>query len=190
MKPWLILVSGPPASGKTYVARCLAADLGWPCFAKDTFKEALFDALGGRDVETSRAYNQAAYLALFAVARELLTAGVSLLMESNYRVGQHEAPIAALQTATGCSVLQVHVDAPVPLLLARYLDRWHGGRRHPGHVDEENLAAVEAALRQGIYGPLEMAAPLIRVDTTDFAALDVAALVASVRGYVSALPPL
>jgi predicted ATPase len=42
----LVLVTGPPGSGKTTLAVPLARRLELPLIAKDTIKEALFDALG------------------------------------------------------------------------------------------------------------------------------------------------
>ena len=44
----LVLVTGPPASGKTTLAQPLAHHLGLPLLGKDTIKEALFDTLGTR----------------------------------------------------------------------------------------------------------------------------------------------
>jgi ATP-dependent protease Clp ATPase subunit len=50
----VVFVSGPPASGKTYVADLLAAHLSLPLIAKDRIKETLFDALGTGDTAWSR----------------------------------------------------------------------------------------------------------------------------------------
>jgi molybdopterin-guanine dinucleotide biosynthesis protein len=49
----LVLVTGPPASGKTTLARPLASYLGLPLLGKDTIKEALFDALGTGAVDVA-----------------------------------------------------------------------------------------------------------------------------------------
>lgn len=41
----VVLITGPPASGKTTLARNLAERLNLPVLAKDRIKETLFDAL-------------------------------------------------------------------------------------------------------------------------------------------------
>ena len=65
-----VVVSGPPASGKTTLARAIAPALGLPLVAKDTIKEALMSVLPVPDVETSRAIGTASVAALLAVAAE------------------------------------------------------------------------------------------------------------------------
>ena len=46
-KPLLIIVNGLPGTGKTTLARRLAADLGLPTFSRDGLYETLYDALEG-----------------------------------------------------------------------------------------------------------------------------------------------
>jgi predicted kinase len=48
--PLLVVVHGPPAAGKTTIAREIAERLRLPLIAKDTIKEALFDGLGAGDL--------------------------------------------------------------------------------------------------------------------------------------------
>jgi predicted kinase len=45
----IVVVCGPPASGKTTLARAIADDLRLPLLSKDAVKEVLFDALGSGD---------------------------------------------------------------------------------------------------------------------------------------------
>ena len=71
-----VVVSGPPASGKTTLARAIAPALGLPLIAKDTIKQALMSVLPVPDIETSRLVGTASVAALYAVAAE--TAGAVL----------------------------------------------------------------------------------------------------------------
>ena len=58
--PRFIVVSGLPASGKSTLARALAAALDLPLLDKDVFLEALFDSEGIGDTARRRALSQAA----------------------------------------------------------------------------------------------------------------------------------
>jgi adenylate kinase family enzyme len=49
----LVVVTGPPAAGKTTIGRELSSQLRLPLISKDTIKEALFDELGFGDLEWS-----------------------------------------------------------------------------------------------------------------------------------------
>jgi energy-coupling factor transporter ATP-binding protein EcfA2 len=65
-----VVVSGPPGSGKTTLARAIAPALGLPLIAKDTIKQALMTVLPVPDIETSRLIGTASVAALLAVAAE------------------------------------------------------------------------------------------------------------------------
>ncbi len=59
--PLLVVVTGPPAAGKTTIAREIARRLHLPLIAKDTIKEALFDGLGTGDLAWSQRLGTATY---------------------------------------------------------------------------------------------------------------------------------
>ena len=54
--PLVVIITGPPASGKSMLGRELARRLALPLLSKDLFKEVLFDQLGWSDREWSPAH--------------------------------------------------------------------------------------------------------------------------------------
>jgi predicted kinase len=162
--PLVVVVTGPPAAGKTTIARGIAERLRLPLIAKDTIKEALFDGLGASDVEWSQRLGAATYLVLDALVGESVRMGASLVLEANFARGEAEAQLAALPAR----FVQVHCSAPLDLLLERYGER----RRHPGHVDAERIEALRDAVESGRHDPLELPGETIRLDTSAEVNLD------------------
>lgn len=138
--PLLVVVTGPPAAGKTTIAHELAERLRLPLIAKDTIKEALFDGLGTGDLAWSRRLGEATYLTMLAIAEESVAAGAGLVLEANFIRGG-ESGLAALPAR----FLQIHCSAPLEVLLDRYAAR----ERHPGHVDGERIDALRDAVETG-----------------------------------------
>lgn len=157
--PLLVIVTGPPAAGKTTIARALAARLRLALIAKDTIKEALFDGLGSGDLAWSQRLGTGTCLALLALTEESVAAGASLVLEANFvRGGEIETRLAALPAR----FLQIHCSAPLEVLLARYAGR----ERHPGHVDAERIEALRDAVATARHDPLDLPGKLVRLDTS------------------------
>ena len=95
-KSFLVIVSGPPCTGKSTVAERLARDLELPLLSKDRIKEPLFDALGWSDRAWSRKLGAAALDILFMLAETELTAHRSFLLEGNFRPSQANAEFRRL----------------------------------------------------------------------------------------------
>jgi predicted kinase len=168
--PLLVVVTGPPAAGKTTIAHELAERLRLPLIAKDTIKEALFDGLGTGDLAWSRRLGEATYLTMLAIAEESVAAGAGLVLEANFIRGG-ESRLAALPAR----FLQIHCSAPLEVLLDRYAAR----ERHPGHVDGERIDALRDAVETGRHEPLDLPGHLIRIETTH--AVDIDAIAGLVR---------
>jgi predicted kinase len=134
--PGVFLVMGLPATGKTTLARALARALQLPLLSKDAVKEPLLDVLGAPDRAASRVLSDASFAVLFALADEQLALTGSVVLEGNFRRGEHEPALQGLLARHGpMSCTQVLCRAPEPLRQQRLLARAADRTRHPGHRD-------------------------------------------------------
>jgi predicted kinase len=150
MSAHLILVTGAPGSGKSTLAARLVARYGCVLLDKDTIKEALFDVLGTGDARWSRSLSDASFAVQFALAAPLLARGQSLLLEGNFRPGEHEPPLGRLLAARPAACAQILVSAAAEVRAARLAARTHDAGRHAGHAD------VAANAHAAASGPLAL----------------------------------
>jgi predicted kinase len=170
-----VLVSGPPASGKTTVSRPLAAALGYALLTKDDIKEALFTAMQGPagDLAFSRRIGAAAMEALWAIAPNC----PRVVLEANFRTGStHErAKVAALAG----KIVEVHCRLPLEEASRRFARRAREKRHHPAHALQE-ISLEQLAEYAEPFGM----SPVIEVNTG--APVDVSGLADQIRSILEA----
>jgi predicted kinase len=181
--PALVIVTGPPAAGKTALARRLAADAGLLLISRDALKEALFDALGASDLAWSRRLGGASYELLYVVLESALRAGCACLAESNFDAQFATPRLRALMGRLPFRPLQIALRADPAALALRMRARVESGERHPGHHDRHELGALDPATLRDSIPPVDIGGELLVVDTTDFGAVDYGGLLARVLAH-------
>ena len=172
-RPRLILITGLPCTGKTFIGRQIAAHFSLPYLHKDGIKELLFDTLGWSDRAWSKKMGAASYSLLFYFAETLLAAGQSFILESNFSAERDGLTLGALQERYGFRAVEIQCVADGEVLVERFRQRWEAGERHPGHVDPETYDELRLTLLPGRLPRLGLEGEYLEVDTTDFEKVEV-----------------
>jgi predicted kinase len=183
----IVVVTGPPASGKTTLATAIAEGVGLPVFAKDAIKERLYDALGPGDREWSMRLGRATYPLLFDILSQELRAARSVVVDATFGPPMANEEFAALHRHWPFDALQLYCTAPRDVLLARYAAR--APARHPGHLDGSIQDEVAAALDDGRWSPLTLPGRCITIDTTGPVGETTERAVALVRDHIGPRVP-
>lgn len=171
-KTFLIIISGPPCSGKTTLGQRIAKEFRLPLITKDDIKESLFDTLGSKDRKWSKKLGLASYKILYYLADSLLKAGRPFILESNFKAELETEKFLDLKNKYDFFPFQIQCKTNGEILFERFKQRAESGDRHPGHVDHLNYEELKEVLLKGAHDPLEIGGKVIDIDTTDFKSID------------------
>ncbi len=134
----LIIISGPPATGKTLIAVALEKDTSLVVISKDRIKEQLFDERGIGDKAWSKKLGKESYEIVVKRLHELFMTKQPFILEGNYS-GSTADQIRDGARENEYRILQIKCDAPDEFIEERMKKRWESGERHRGHVDDQTL---------------------------------------------------
>lgn len=183
-KPVLIIVNGLPGTGKTTLARRLAADVKLPVFSRDGMYETLFEALECERNGSPPLMGAASFVLLYYIVGSVLAAGQSLVVEGFFgRPELRSAEFLQLQRAHDFEPWQILCRADGQALLERFLARVESVERHEGHrnSDREWIEENKERLLQGRLTPLALGGAVVEIDTTTAGSFDYGDLLGRVR---------
>lgn len=151
-KPYLLVVTGRPGSGKTTFARELSKSICMPVISRDQIKEGYVHTFGKRHSELPEDTNLKVTEIFFASTKNLLRSKISLIAEAAFQHKIWEAMLKDYSNIARVYLLICKVDEKVAL--ERYIRR---GLDNPLREYFHGDKGVDLA-RQGIEvmaGPLK-----------------------------------
>lgn len=164
--PVLIVVSGPPGSGKTTLAHAVAQRLGVPAVIRDEIKQGMVLAAGlthGRDWDE---LNMPTLTAFFNVLGVLVRAGVTVVAEAAFQRRLWVPNLVALAPVADIRV--IHCTASTSVIRDRITRRVEINPHRRVHNDGDLLAEITAG-RHSVehFESVDLDVPALTVDTTD-----------------------
>lgn len=177
-KPFLLIVNGAPATGKTYLSHWLSQQLDLPLLSKDDIKEELFNHFDCSSKEKSQALGAVSFDLLWLWLSKLMPFRQTLIIETSFNLIYSQPKIIDLTTSHNYATIQIYCQAEEQIRQQRFADRARSSQRHPGHQDKPRLPEITSISQ---YQPIDINGPTITVDTTSFDTLDLQAILDPIK---------
>ncbi|MFK7904564.1 MAG: AAA family ATPase [Chitinophagales bacterium] len=172
--PTLILLTGPPATGKTTLSIKISQELKLLLFSKDEFKELLYDCdnYSNKDEEERLAvFGKSSFQIVQLVIKKLLLSEISCVIDANFNRRFIGDFLKTLKESHNIhfSMIEINMRCDGEVLLERFKNR---PNRHKAHNTDIYQKSIEETLLTGHFERIDFPSKYIEVDTTNFNTID------------------
>lgn len=171
----LVIVSGPEATGKTFIGRYVASLLNCQYVSKDMIKEALFESESHNTWNYSW-YEQKAKQIFFDTVEDFINQNKTMVIESNF-IGPDRSQLIRLLN-DNVLLTEIYCTTKGLTSFKRFVKRNESGNRHKGHHDRRWYLKVlfQDLLRYVYidwpYKPMNLNERVLILDNTRFSNVD------------------
>ena len=162
--PALIIVSGPPGSGKTTLAHKIARAVGCPAVCRDEIKEGMVHATPGFVGGAGDDLTRRTLPVFFEVIELLLKAGVTTVAEAAFQEHVWRPRLTPLLGLATARIVHCVVDPEVAFERVLRRNASEGARR--AHNDPGPAGRADYLRRYREFNRVNLGAGSIEVDTT------------------------
>lgn len=176
--PTLVVVSGPPRTGKTRLAHAIAGAVSCPAVCRDEIKEGMVHAVGqGFQAASGDLLTQRTLPVFFEVLGTLLASGVTTVAEAAFQDPLWRHGLEPLLGQARLRIVQCHTDPAVGRERRRLAVE--GGQTAHAKILGDEIEDWREAYAS--FDRLSIPAPSIDVDTTEGYEPGIEAIVEFVR---------
>ncbi len=170
----LVIIRGPPATGKTTIAKKISKKFNRPLLSKDDIKETLFDKIGIKDTNWSQKLGNASYQILYKFSEQLIKAKIPHIIEAPFMGKETEKYFKNLKKKNKeLSIVEIILSSDKQILFKRMKKRAKTKQRHPGHFLDYTIKKHDLKTLVNKYPSLNLGKNKVFINTSKFTDKDI-----------------
>lgn len=164
-KPLLIVITGPPASGKSTLAKLLAQQVHLPVLSRDELKEGYLQTLNQSHSEAGENIGIHIYESFFQIAELFVSKNISVIMEAAFQDKLWRPKLEPLLEKVDIKIIVCKTKTE--LIQDRFLKRAASDAGREKFHGDETMNKEQFDLLTSKYQPPTLNVPTLFVDTTE-----------------------